>query len=174
MTNAIFKRASVRKYKTEPVLQEQIELLMKAGMAAPSAMNMQPWEFVVVQNREKLNKIMEIHPYSSMLKEAPLAIIVCADIKKSAYEGFSEKKYWIQDCSAATQNIMLEATELGLGSVWLGTYPKEEVIKPIAKEFDLPENIIPVTIIAVGHPEGEVQPKDKFNKAKVHYDEWGG
>jgi len=170
--NMIFKRTSVRKYTTEPVSSEEIEMLLKAGMAAPSAMNIQPWEFVVVQDRENLNKIMKIHPYSAMLKEAPLAIIVCADIEKTAYKGFAEKKYWIQDCSAATQNIMLQAAEMDLGSVWLGTYPKENFYKTIAKIFNLPEKIVPVTIIAIGHPDGEVQPKDKFDKNKIHYEVW--
>lgn len=170
--NMIFKRTSVRKYKTEPVSPEQVELLLKAGMAAPSAMNVQPWEFIVVQDRKNLNKIMEIHPYSSMLKEAPLAIIVCANTEKAAYEGFAEKKYWLQDCSAATQNIMLQAAEMDLGSVWLGTYPKEEIYQPISKIFNLPNNVVPVTIIALGHPDEEVKPKDKFNKAKIHYEKW--
>ena len=173
MSNIIFKRTSVRKYTTEPVSKENIELLLKAGMAAPSAMNIQPWEFIVVEARENLNKIMEIHPYSAMLKEAPLAIVVCADIEKTAYEGFSEKKYWVQDCSAATQNIMLQAAELNLGSVWLGTYPKEEVYKPISELFKLPSNVIPITIIAIGHPDGEVLPKDKFDSNKIHYESWG-
>jgi nitroreductase len=169
--NTIFKRTSIRKYTTEPVLAEQIEMLLKAGMAAPSAMDIRPWEFIVVQERENLNKIMKIHPYSAMLKEAPLAIIVCADIEKSAYKGFAEKKYWIQDCSAATQNIMLQAVEMDLGSVWLGTYPKN-IYKTIAEIFNMPENIIPVTMIAIGHPDGEVQPKDKFDKNKIHYEGW--
>lgn len=172
MENMIFKRTSVRQYKSELVSKADLELILKAGMAAPSAMNIQPWEFVVVQKRENLNKIMAIHPYSQMLKEAPLAIIVCANVEKAAYEGFADKKYWIQDCSAATENIMLQAVELNLGSVWLGTYPKEEVYKPIAETFNLPENIIPITIIAIGHPNGEVHPKNKFDKNKIHYEIW--
>jgi nitroreductase len=169
--NMIFKRTSVRKYKTDAVSPEQIELLMKAGMAAPSAMNVQPWEFVVVQKRENLDKIVQFHPYSQMLKEAPLAIIVCADKNKGAAE-FTVKKFWIQDCSAATENIMLQAAEMGLGSVWLGTYPKTEVCEPIAKAFNLPTNIILVTIIALGHPDGEVTPKNKFDKSKIHHEGW--
>ena len=169
--NMIFKRTSVRKYTTEAVSAEQVELLLKAGMAAPSAKNIQPWEFIVVQDRENLNKIMEIHPYASMLKEAPLAIVVCADVEKGEPE-FTVKKYWIQDCSAATENIMLQAAEIGLGSVWLGTYPKEEVLKPIVEFLNLPSNIVPVTIIAIGHPEGEVKARDKFDKTKIHHEKW--
>jgi nitroreductase len=106
-----------------------------------------------------------------MLKEAPLAIVVCADVEKGASE-FTVKKYWIQDCSAVTQNIMLEAADLGLGSVWLGTYPKEEIIKPISELFGLPSNIVPVTIIAIGHPDGEVHPKNKFDPKKIHNEKW--
>ena len=171
MSNMIFKRTSVRNYTKEPLTENQIDLLLKAGMAAPSAMNVQPWEFIVVQNSENLDKIMAIHPYSSMLKEASLAIIVCADTEKGG-EGIAPKKYWIQDCSAVSENILLEATDLGLGGVWLGTYPKEEVYKPIAKAFNLPENIIPVTILSIGHPTGNVNPKDKFDKNKIHYEKW--
>ena len=167
----IFKRTSVRKYKTDSVSKENIELLLKAGMAAPSAMNTQPWEFVVIQDRVILDKITEIHPYSHMLKQAPLAIMICADFEKGLPE-LKPKKFWIQDCSAVTQNIMLQATELNLGSVWLGVYPKEEICKPLSEIFKLPSNIIPFSIIAIGHPEGEVYPKDKFDPNKIHYEKW--
>lgn len=167
--SVIFERTSVRKYKNQPVTEEQIEMLMKAAMAAPSAKNLQPWEFIVVQDRETLNKITEFHPYSFMLKEAPLAIIVCGDNSKIVYEGLD---FWPQDCAAATQNILLEATELGLGGVWLGLYPVEAMIDITKKLFDLPENVIPFSIISIGHPEGEVTPKDKFDKTKIHAEKW--
>jgi len=171
MTNIIFQRTSVRKYTEEQISPEQIELLLKAAMAAPSARNIQPWEFIVVQDRDFLNKISEFGTFAHMLKEAPLAIVVCGDLNKEM-PAQSGKKYWIQDCSAATQNIMLQATEMGLGSVWIGTYPKEEMYKPLAQLLDLPENILPVTTIAIGHPDGKIEPKDKFDKTKIHFNKW--
>lgn len=169
--NSIFKRTSVRKYTNQPVSPEQIELLLRAGMAAPSACNAQPWEFVVIQNRETLLNITELHPYSQMLKEAPLAIVVCADTTKRP-SAVPNLIAWPLDCSAATQNVMLEATELGLGSVWLGTYPSEGIYKPLAELLNLPDAVIPVSMIAIGYPDGEVTPKDKFDQSKIHYEKW--
>lgn len=172
MTNMIFQRTSVRKYTDKQVTKEQIDLLMKAAMAAPSTKNVQPWDFVVIQKKETLLKITEIHNYSSMLKEAPLAIVVCGNKAKSSIEGIEE--FWSQDCAAATENILLEATELGLGSVWLGVYPKNEVMKPLADLLMLPDYIIPFSIISLGYPKEEVQPKDKFNPQRIHYEKWSG
>lgn len=171
MTNMIFKRTSVRKYKTDALSAEQIELLMKAGMAAPSGCNAQPWEFIVIQDRENLLKITQIHPYSQMLKQAPLAILVCADTTKIPC-AVPNMLLWPQDCAAATENIMLQATEMGLGSVWMGVYPNEEIIPLLAKEFDLPEHVKPFSIIAIGYPDGEFKPKDKFDPKKIHYEKW--
>lgn len=172
MDNMIFKRTSVRKYTDQPVTKDKIELLLKAGMAAPSAKNVQPWEFVVIQNRETMLKITEFHPYSSMLKEAPLAIAVCGNTTKIAIGEVEE--LWTQDCSAVTQNILLEATELGLGGVWLGVYPKKEVVKKLAELLILPENIIPFSLISIGYPQGEVKPKEKFNPERIHWEKWAG
>lgn len=169
--DAIFTRTSVRKYTGENVSKEQIELLLKAAMAAPSARNIQPWEFIVIQDRKTLDTISELGSFAYMLKDAPLAIVVCADTDKEIPPQ-AGKNYWIQDCSAATQNIMLQASEIGLGSVWIGTFPKEEIYKPLAQLLGLPANIIPVTTISIGHPDGELHPKDKFDKKKIHYEKW--
>ena len=167
----IFKRTSVRNYTGEKVTSEQIAMLMKAAMAAPSAKNSQPWEFLVLQERETLLKITEFHPYSSMLKHAPLAIVVCADANKEMPD-LKGLDFWTQDCAAATQNIMLQAADMELGSVWLGVYPKDLLVDGIKKLFGLPENIIPFSIVAIGHPEGEVHPKDKFDPNKIHFEKW--
>lgn len=167
----IFERTSVRKYTSEPVSKEQIELLLKAGMAAPSARNLQPWEFIVIQNQDTLNKIAQIGQNAHMLSEAPLAIVVCADTNKDFYPT-QNINFWVQDCSAVTQNIMLQAVELGLGSVWIGTYPKEVMVKPVSEMLGLPENIIPFSIISIGYPADEVQPKNKFDKNKIHLENW--
>lgn len=171
MPNMIFQRTSIRKYNEQTVKEEQIELLLKAAMSAPSARNIQPWEFITIQNKETLKKIADFSSSAHMLKEASLAIVVCANINKEipAVKG---KNYWIQDCSAATENILLEATELGLGSVWIGTFPKEEMVKPVSELLKLPENIIPFSIISIGYPEGDNKPKDKFDRTKIHCETW--
>lgn len=172
MTNIIFKRTSVRKYTDQPVTKEQIEMLMRAGMAAPSAKNVQPWEFIVIQNKETMLKITEFHPYSAMLKGAQLIIVVCGNESKIKIGDVEE--LWPQDCAAATQNILLEATELGLGSVWLATYPKKDIMKNLAELLILPKYVIPFSMISIGYPEGEVQPKDKFNPQNIHWEKWKG
>jgi len=169
--DAIFTRTSVRKYTDEKVSEEQIELLLKAAMAAPSAKNAQPWEFIVIQDRETLSAITEFHPYSFMLKHAPLAIVVLADTNKEIPD-LRGLDYWVQDCAAATQNIMLQATDMGLGSVWLGVFPREQIVKPLGDLLKVPSNIVPFSIISIGHPEGELRPKDKFDKKKIHYEKW--
>lgn len=170
--NSIFKRASVRKYTDQPVSKEQIEMLLKAGMAAPSAKNVQPWEFVVIQKKDTMFDIMKFHPYSSMLNQAPLAIAVCGNTTKIALE--EAQNLWVQDCAAATQNILLEATELGLGSVWMGVYPKKEYINGLANLLILPDFIVPFSLIAIGYPEGEPHPKNKFNPELIHWEKWSG
>ncbi len=167
----IFKRTSVRKYTGEKVSDEQIELILKAGMAAPSGCNAQPWEFLVIQDKEILEGIAINHPNASMLPQAGLGIVVCGDVTKVPAK-VPNVPFWIQDCAAVTQNIMLQATELGLGSVWIGVYPREDVFKPIKNMLNLPEKIMPFSIVAIGHPDGEVQPKDKFDKAKIHFEKW--
>ncbi len=171
MENMIFKRTSVRSYTSEKITSEEIELLMKAAMAAPSGCNAQPWEFIVVQKREILDKIMQVHPFSTMLKEAPLAIVVCSNNDKRP-QFVPHVQLWPQDCSAATENILLQAAEMGLGGVWLGVHPRYELQKPLSEVLNLPNNIIPFSIISIGHPKGEVKPKDKFDKTKIHYDTW--
>lgn len=171
MSNMIFKRTSVRKYLDTPVTQEQLELLLKAGMAAPSACNAQPWELIAVKKRETLLKITQIHPHSFMLKEAPLAIVVCADTTKVPAK-VPDVEFWPQDCAAVTENIMLQAAEMGLGTVWMGVFPRKDVTQPIAELFELPSNVKPFSIIAVGTPGDEVMPKDKFDQSKIHYEKW--
>ena len=163
--NVIFTRRSIRKYTDEPVPDEQIKTLLEAGMNAPSASNRQPWHFIVVDEREQLDEIMAVHPYSKMLAQAPLAIVVCADITRS-------ERFWQQDCAAATENILLAARALGLGSVWLGVYPKEDLVKGVTKTFNLPEHVRPLCVIAVGHPAVEAGRVERYDPAKVHQNQW--
>jgi nitroreductase len=163
--DVIFTRRSIRQYTDEPVTEEQVKILLEAGMNAPSANNRQPWHFIVVDAREQLNAIMEVHPYSKMLEQAPLAIVVCADITRS-------ERYWQRDCAAATENILLAARALNLGSVWLGVYPKEERTKGITRLYDLPEHIRPLCVIAVGYPAEEAGRVERYDSSKVHRNRW--
>lgn len=162
---AIFTRRSIRRYTAEPVSEEDLKTILEAGMNAPSANNRQPWHFVVVDDRAKLNAITEAHPYSKMLKEAPMAIIVCGDT------GLSET-YWVQDCSAAVENILLAARALGLGTVWLGVYPDQQRVTAISKLFNVPPNTPPLAVIALGHPAEEKGRVDRYQESRVHRNAW--
>lgn len=164
---AILTRRSIRKYTDQAVPDDVIKKLMEAAMHAPSAHNQQPWQFVVIQDRQLLDKIPEIHPYSKMLKTAPLAILVCGDSSR-----FKSPDYWPQDCAAATQNILLAARALGLGSVWMGVYPKDNLIDGLRKLFELPADITPFNLIAVGYPAEEKPAANRFDEKRVHYDRW--
>ncbi|SIR61431.1 nitroreductase family protein [Halanaerobium kushneri] len=163
----IFKRRSIRKYQDKKVEPEKIEKLLEAGVAAPSAGNEQPWHFVVIKDRERLNHLAEIHPYAKMLKEAPLAIAVCADLNKQKYEGF-----WVQDCSAATENILLEAVTLDLGTVWIGCHPAEDREKAVSDYLEMPNHFKTLSLIAVGYPAEEKGKVDRLSDDIVHYEKW--
>ena len=158
MLKVIQKRRSIRKYKKTDVSKEKIIEIIKAGMNAPSAGNEQPWEFIVITDRKLLDKIMEIHPYAQMLAETNTAILVCGNLAKEKH-----KDYWIQDCSAAVENMLLEIVNQNLGGVWLGVYPRQNRCKQLAKLFFLPENVIPFAIIALGEAAEEKPLKNEFH-----------
>ncbi|MGQ9632092.1 MAG: nitroreductase family protein [bacterium] len=166
----ILARRSIRKYTDKPVSDEQIETLLKAAMAAPSAGNRKPWHFIVVTERAKLNELADKHPHGKMLYEAPLCIVVCGDPSLS-FEGEGQA-YWIQDCSAATENILLAATGLGLGSVWLGVHPRKEREKFVRETLSIPPNIVPLCLISIGHPAEEKEPRTQYDPQRVHYQKW--
>ena len=165
--NAIYTRRSIRKFTDESVPVEKVFEFIRAGMNAPSAGNERPWSFIVVDDREKLNATTEVHPYSKMLKEAPVAIVVCGDRSLEKHEN-----YWVQDCAAATENILLEIADQGFGGVWLGVHPKIDVANGIRKIFDIPDAINPFCIIALGHPAEEKPPKNEFLKERIHLNSW--
>lgn len=165
----IHARKSVRQFTDEPVSQEHIETMLKAAMAAPTAVNYQPWRFVVITERARLDAMAEVLPYAKMLKQAPLAIVVCGET--TWFEG-RENTYWQQDCSAATQNILLAAEALGLGAVWTGVYPNMELARPLAEFLGLPGNVQPLCCIPIGHHDGTTQPKDKWKPENIHYEKW--
>lgn len=160
----ILARRSVRRYTSEPVTEEQITTLLKAAMAAPSAANRRPWHFIVVTERKTLDTLAERHPYAKMLFEAPLCIAVVGDPAVS--------DYWVQDCSAAAENILLAAAGMGLGSVWLGVHPRAEREQMVREVLGIPHNLTPLCLIAVGHPAEHPPARTQYDPARVHYQRW--
>ncbi len=165
--NAIFNRRSIRKYTKQEISEEIIEQLMRAGMAAPSAGNQQPWHFIVIKDKDTLYAIPKFHPYAQMLREADCAIVVCGDLVLE-----TNKHFWVQDCSAATENILIEATDLGLGSVWIGVHPDQDRVKPLHALLGLPQTVIPLSIIALGYPTDNKAATDRFNPKRIHQNKW--
>jgi nitroreductase len=165
--DAILSRRSIRQYTAEAVDENVINELMEAAMSAPSAGNQQVWHFVVINDRKVLDEVPNFHAYAAMLQEAPLAIAVCADLQIEKNQGF-----WVQDCSAATENILLAAQAMGLGAVWLGIYPREERTQGLQQLLGLPEQVIPLCLIAIGHP-GEEKPRaDRYDASRIHRNQW--
>ena len=165
--DAIFKRRSVRKYAARDVEDDLIIKVLAAGMNAPSAGNEQPWHFMLIRDKFALRKVSECSPYARAAAEAPIAILVCGDLNLQKHVG-----YWVQDCSAAVENMLIEAAALGLGSVWLGVYPMEERVAYLKKYFFLPEHVIPFAIVPIGYPGHEVAPSDRYDQSRVHYEKW--
>ena len=170
--NNIMTRTSIRQYTDEPVSKADIETMLRAGMSAPTAVNRQPWHFVVINSKEKLAELAGNNPRGGMLKKAALAIVVCGNMDK-ALQGPAQG-FWVQDCSAATENILLAANALGLGAVWTGLYPDENRSAEVAKVLKLPQAFIPLCTIVIGHPAESPQPKDKWKPENVSYNEYGG
>jgi len=167
LLEGIFTRRSIRKYTNQEITSEQIELILKAGMYSPSASNQQPWHFIVINDRLILNHIKEVHPYAKMLGQAQLAILVCGDVNLEL-----SKDYWVVDCSAATQNMLLAAHGIGLGAVWLGIHPRVERKNEIRKIFNLPENIQPASLISIGYPDENKEMPKRFKPERIHYNAW--
>lgn len=165
---AIFKRRSVRKFLDIEVCEEDITKLLKAAMRAPSAGNEQPWEFLVIKDPQTMKKITEFHPYATMLHHTKCAIVICGNPQLQKFP----LDFWIQDCSAATQNLLLEATHLGLGATWLAVYPVEERVLGTKKLLGIPKHIIPLNIIAIGYPAIEPKPIDTYLPERVHNEKW--
>lgn len=165
----IFARKSVRSYTDQKVPDEMIETLLRAAMAAPTAMNSQPWSFIVLKERESLDVLAESLPYAKMLAQAPLAIVVCG---QEVLEGGYTNPFWQQDCAAATENLLLAAEAMGLGAVWTGAYPGLERANSISETLGIPEGILPMNVIVIGFPAGDEQPKDKWKPEKIHYGRW--
>lgn len=166
----IMTRTSVRAYTADTISSDDVETLLKAAMAAPSAGNKQPWRFVVIQSRATLDSIGANFGSMKMATLAPLAILVCGDTDATFPE--DGRDYWIEDTSAAMENLLLAAHSINLGAVWCGVYPKTDRVKAFSEMFSLPENIIPMGLAVIGHPEESQAPKDKWNTDNIHYETW--
>ncbi len=165
--NAIETRRSVRTYTDAPIEPAQIEAVLRAAMQAPSAKNQQPWEFIVVQNKETLEKLSHLGPFATMLSSAAAAIVVMGNT-----QDLPRLERWHQDASAATQNLLLRAAELGLGAVWIGVAPKEEPMTFVKEIFALPDHLQPFCLVAMGHPKAENANHfvDRFDQSRIHYE----
>lgn len=163
----IYSRRSIRKYTGKQISEEDVAELLKAAMYAPSACNEQPWHFIVIRGRNMLNAIADSNPSAQMLREAQLAILVCGDLQLEIAPG-----YFVQDCSAATQNILLTIEEKGMGGVWLGIYPVEERVMKLRSFLNIPEHVVPLSLISVGYPAEKREKDDRFKTDRIHYEKW--
>lgn len=164
---AIMSRRSIRRFADEPVSEEQIQTVLRAAQAAPSAGNQQPWRFIVLTERDTLAAVAATSPYARMLPEAAVGIVVCGDTAGLKHEGM-----WQQDCSAAVENALLAAHAIGLGGVWLGYYPKLERVAPLKELLGIPEGVEPLAVLAIGHPAETKPPSDRFDPSFVHRERW--
>lgn len=165
--DAIFTRRSIRRFTGEPIAEEDMKKILRAGFSAPSAHNRQPWHFVVVRDKDTLETISKGHPYAKMLPQAGCCIIVCGDKNKQGMTGFL-----VEDCSAAIQNILLAAHGLGLGAVWCGLYPVPQLTRLIDEAVALPPEITPVGMVVLGHKDEEKKSEDRYDESKIHMDRW--
>jgi nitroreductase len=165
----IFGRRSIRAYTPEPVTPEMVEALLHAAMSAPSAVAKDPWRFIVVRDGAVRVRLTEELPNGKMLADAALGIVVCGDLEAAHDRQLS---YLLQDCSAAIENLLLAAHILGLGACWLGVHPRENRIRHVRQVLGLPEHIIPVSAIAIGHPAEFKEPRSRYRSEYVHYEKW--
>ena len=164
---AIFTRRSIRAYTKQTIDNADIKLLLKAAMQAPSANNYQPWHFIIIDDKNILLEIPKFHPYAEMLKQAPVAIVICGDTTKE-----KNIDYISQDCSAATENILIAAHAIGIGAVWLGIFPKKDRVKSLSDLLALPEYIVPISIVSLGFPLQKKHAVDRFNPTRIHKNKW--
>lgn len=164
----IFKRRSIRIYDRKKLDKETLTKLLQAAMAAPSGSNSRPWEFVVVTENDTLDKIRGKLKYGNY--NAPAAVVVCGNIAIAQNE--SAIRYWVQDCSAATQNLLLAAAGLGLGACWVASYPKEDVMALLRDTLEIPEDVFPLNVIFVGYPAEEKAPRTQYEENRVHWEKY--
>ena len=167
----IMTRTSIRQYKDQPVEQEKVDILLKAAMAAPSAVNLQPWHFIVITDKQTIGLLSGQQPTN-----APLLIAVCGDTDKTTTPDGKMKlpDFWVEDVSAATENLLLAAHALGLGAVWTGVYPAMDRTAEVANVLNCPKNIVPMAVVRIGYPNESPEPKDKFKEENISYNKFGG
>ena len=165
---SILNRRSIRKYTNQIVSDEQIKTILEAAMCAPSAGNEQPWHFIVIRDRNLLDEIPKYHPYSSMIKQASVAILVCADTRLSKYD----VDYWVQDCSAATENLLIAVQDIGLGAVWLGVYPLQDRVTGLRRLFNIPDEVFPFSLVPVGYPAEHKGRENRYREDRIHLNRW--
>jgi nitroreductase len=165
----IKKRRSIRKFKDIPVSDQQITSILEAGMSAPSAVAKDPWRFIILRDTGNMKTIADFLPNGGFLSDAGVGIIVCGDIDVAHSNSIS---YMLQDCSAAIENMLLAVSALDLGACWLGVHPREDRVKNIKQFCDLPENIIPLAVLAIGVPDASPEPRTRFNKDYIHQERW--
>lgn len=164
----LFSRRSIRKYTSKTVPEDVLRDILEAAMSAPSAGNQQPWHFIVIDDRKILDEVPSFHPHSLMIREAGVAILVCGDPTLEKHSG-----YWVQDCAAATENLLLAVHAKGLGAVWLGIYPREERVSNLRKLLAMPDHVIPFSLVPIGCPAESRPPKpDRYNALKIHHNHW--
>lgn len=166
----IFNRKSVRSYTGTAVAEEKLMMLVRAGMAAPTAVDRRPWDFIVITDPKVLQELSDALPYAKMAKSAASAIMVTGNLERQF--GGKDSLFWIMDCSAATENILLAAESMGLGAVWTAVYPDTERVKAVRALLKIPDNIVPLNLIPIGIPTGEDKPKNKFNPEQIHRNRW--
>lgn len=164
---AILSRRSIRKYTTKPVPDDLIDDILKAGMNAPSAGDEQPWHFVVIDDRLLLSEISKRHPYAKLLSEAPVAVLVCGDKNTEKF-----KDFWVQDCSAATENMLLAAHALNLGAVWIGLYPAENIVRVVRDLLNIPGHMVPFSLVSIGYPAEEKESRERYDTSRIHRNTW--
>jgi nitroreductase len=164
---AIKTRRSIRKFLNKPIPTEIVREILEAAMFAPSAGNQQPWQFIVLDDRKFLDEVPRICATASMCRQSPMAILVCGDTSLEKYPGF-----WAQDCSAAVENLLLAAHALGLGAVWAGVYPMKDRVEAFRRRLNLPEEITPFALVALGYPNEVPAAPKRYREERVHYNGW--
>lgn len=164
----IMTRSSIRTFKQQPVENGKIDTLLHAGMAAPTSRDMQPWHFVVIKDKDAIEKYASTNPrHGDKIRKTPLIIIVCGDTTRM--QPGENRDFWVEDCSAASENILLAAHALGLGAVWTSVYPETRKVKAFSKNLNLPGNLIPLNSIMIGYPDEPADVKNKWDESKITY-----
>lgn len=163
----ILTRRSIRKFKDKPVPKDFVTRILEAAMHAPSAGDEEPWHFIIINDKQTLEKVSLISESAKYVNKAPMAILVCGDLNLEEYKG-----YWMQDCSAAVQNMLLAAHDMGLGAVWTAVYPMEDRIRLFRKLLNFPINVVPLALVPIGYPDEPCIREERYDEERVHHNQW--